>query len=333
MLYTKQISGTRKAIYLAVFSLTMAAIVSCKKEYTAYPYNTIETFTLKDASGNPLEAAISDNEIIVYWPPFQSVPDSVTPTITVARNASVQPASGARVPFNTATVYTVTAQDGSKQTYTLKPSVNQAPVTFNDLNNNTFTLGSSFTINGEYIIRDTAVTSLFLTNVKTGKQSRLFLSTASVFTYSRISMTLPLNAGIDTGLHTVTLKSGARSVTKGPYYINRPAMAYTDFTFNPKGGNVKRGDEVSFTFDATTPKAQYWNNTFAHCEFSILSVYYRVEIVKQSAGSVTLKIPAGIPAGEVEFVRGVSQSTGAGTTPTVTVYYPLTPAEYIKILN
>jgi len=74
----------------------------------------IVSFSIKGVSGTIKE---SDHTIKVTLPAGTSV-TSLTPTIAVSQYATVSPASGTARNFSSPVTYTVTAEDGSKQTYT-----------------------------------------------------------------------------------------------------------------------------------------------------------------------------------------------------------------------
>jgi hypothetical protein len=130
----------------------LAGLSACKKEYPALPYNDIEQFTIKDAAGNDIKASIDGTDIIVYFPPFQTVPDSISPAITVSGGATVQPASGTKVPYKNGTIFEVKAADGSTKTFRLKVLVNQ-PAPSIEVGDTQLDYG--LTIAGEYLLPDT----------------------------------------------------------------------------------------------------------------------------------------------------------------------------------
>lgn len=105
--------------------LGFLVIAGCKKEYQASPNADIINFTIKDAQGQSLKAVIENKEIVLYWPPEQAVPETVTPVINLSDGASVQPASGTAVPFKNGTSFTVTAKNGNAVTYKIKVNVNE----------------------------------------------------------------------------------------------------------------------------------------------------------------------------------------------------------------
>lgn len=149
--------------YIIPAALLCLVMQACTKEQPDYPYTDILQFTLQDADGQPLKGVIENDEIILYWPPHQDKPDSISADIIVAEKASVSPASGSKVAFDAKTSYTVTAQDGSKKIYRLKPVINQ-PVPFIKQINPSEVLyfGELMTISGDFFIPDSNKTRVYL---------------------------------------------------------------------------------------------------------------------------------------------------------------------------
>ncbi|KAF5270451.1 hypothetical protein FQR65_LT17845 [Abscondita terminalis] len=123
----------------------------------------IESFEVKDANGNTLSASIVNNEISLYWPPYQEEPTTLTPTIVVSDRANISPASGTAISIKTdePAQYTVKAQDGTIKTYTLKLQINQPMISARlslslDL---VYNIGSSPTIglSTQHILTDKAL--------------------------------------------------------------------------------------------------------------------------------------------------------------------------------
>jgi hypothetical protein len=308
------------------------ASVSCKKEYASYPYNAIETFVTADPSGTTLSAAIVDDNIIIYWPPLQPVPDSITPVIGISKKASIMPASGVKVAFSETTTYIVTAQDGKTRTFTLKPSVNQPNISFEDPDGNKLQIGAWFNLLGEYYITDTTKTKLYLLNDRNNKVIQLPLSAASIFTYSRITIAVPFDGTVDTGYYHMQLVSGERSVTKGPYYVDRPFMINAGYTFPARGSILHRGEEITVTYDANAAGAKYWNNAFAYGYMIVNGLSdNRMDIINQAPGQVSLRIPDDMRLGSVDRVFLYSEPYIPGAGADVEVFFAESPADYITI--
>lgn len=111
-------SGATRLLFIFI----LLAFTACKKEENNIPSKTdIISFTTKDANGGPIKGALTENnEIIFYWPPEQTLPDSIAPVIKIAQNSTIKPASGTKVPFNETTSFSVTGSDGAVRSYKLK---------------------------------------------------------------------------------------------------------------------------------------------------------------------------------------------------------------------
>ena len=233
----------------------LAAITSCKKEKAALPYAEIEKFTVTDPSGKELKASITGNEIVVYWPPLTNLPEFVTPQIVVSEKARVEPVSGTSIPFKDGVVFRVTAENGTVQQYTLKAGSNQ-PVPVFEVNSSEFLrIGKNIDLAGEYFIKDTVKTKLFLVD-KNGAQTQLPGITFSVFYSARISAPVPFQ--MDTGYYTVKLVCGVRTVQRGPFHFDRPLLS--DVVVTDAGKFRKPGDISSISYSG--PSAKYYYNSF-----------------------------------------------------------------------
>jgi len=287
---------------------------SCKKEYTKYPYNNIEQFIVTDPSGNQLKAVIGeDNTILLYWTPFETVPDSITPVITLSKQATISPASGVKVAFKEGIMYTVTAQDGSKSTYTLKPAINTPAPAFS-VTNSSLSLGDILILNGEYMIPDTTRTKLYLTD-KNNKDIQL--NNFSQFYSTTIHVAIPLT--VDTGSYHVKLVSGTNTIIHGPYYIGPLSDPFANNTtysyiFNEAGHTVSKGAELSFNYttsggsvaDYFLPKQRLWLLTSGD-DFSQL---YDLEISSLTSTTVKFRLPADIPGGMILLYIYVNKGDG-----------------------
>jgi hypothetical protein len=302
MLYQTPVQA-RNTKYLFVSCIIAFVAYSCKKEYTKFPYNDIEKFTITDNTGAELKAAIQDNKIIIYYPPFQTVPDSIKPQITVSTGASVSPLSGAKQPFKAGLKYTVTAEDGSTKTYELQAAINQPPITFTTGNT---TLGSTLSLRGEYFIPDTTNTKIYLiaTNKKETQIPGKLLSkvTASVLTFS-----LPASLGIDTGQYMVKLISGKRTATQGPIVLTE---AFQKFSY-PNITSIKRGDEYSVTDTSGYAMIvrRYGPNINRGLKLYINNTtYVPVTLTKLTGDVCTFRIPADCPLGFFQAVYSTNEN-------------------------
>jgi hypothetical protein len=296
----------------------MLASASCKKEYPAFPYHQIERFTVKDSAGNNLQASVINNEIIVYWPPFQSRPDSITPTIQLSERAVVSPASGIKVAFATSTVYTVKAEDGSTQVYRLKPAINQPPLTNMRITTTSFRINATLAVFGEFIVADTAVTRLYLVN-KNNTEIPVPVSQVTKIHTAGIYFTVPFSNAIDTGTYQLKIVNNNRTATVGPFQLLMPSMATADFTFPPNSGTVKRGNAL--TIQVTGGSQKYYGGKFSYAIFrAATGANININVSTQSSSEISFAIPADFPAGALQQIIVVgSDNSYATLKPTISI--------------
>ena len=112
---------------LWVLAFALAVTSSCSTKETAVPKSTEKTMTgFSFASLTPAVAGtISGNSVSATVPFGTNL--TLAPTIAVSAKATVSPASGSSQDFAKAVTYTVTAEDGSTQTYTVNVGVGAAP--------------------------------------------------------------------------------------------------------------------------------------------------------------------------------------------------------------
>lgn len=230
-------------VLILLFALIFMA---CKKEQQASPYSNIVNFTVKDAKGAVLKAGIENNELLLYWPPEQAVPDFISPTITVAAGAEISPASGTQVPFKDGTTYTVRAKNGSTTTYKIKLKINSLipyvrAVNFTVYKGRTFlSKGSSVTILGDYFSSDVSLVKVFLL-AKDGKEAEVKVEKTDPISISFIADG-PLGE-----YERLKVISNNRSVTYEQKFELAPAISFP--TLSPvsfeQPQTWKRGDQVN----------------------------------------------------------------------------------------
>jgi hypothetical protein len=277
--------------YLLTLCTLIVIITGCKKETPAYPYNDVTGFAISDAHGDTLQAAISDNELIVYWPPFQDVPDSITPNIRLSARASITPATNVAVPFNDSTTYTVRAQNGSTKTFHLKVMINQPPIDFtiNPLNTNATGQPLLYTDNGiygylqlgaQFFIEDTTQTSVML--VSANNTYPLHITAG---TLSKLSLSCNLSEDIPEGMYKVRVKSGYRTFTNDQQVevAHAPIPDPISQTLQKGGAFTLNGKWMSTVKAVTAYTANYEEVDF--------------EVVNAADSQVSLKVPANAPSG------------------------------------
>lgn len=104
-----------KIISFTVLVLAVVFLTSCSvdPDEILRSIKQITEFTIDDVDG---EISQSDGTILVKLPEGSDV-TALTPTISVAANATVNPTSGSTQDFTTSVIYTVTAEDKTTSTY------------------------------------------------------------------------------------------------------------------------------------------------------------------------------------------------------------------------
>jgi len=293
MIYFKSRSGRHIIGTLVIILITGLAFSSCKKDYVKYPYNDIERFVIKDANGADLKASIENDNIIVYYPPFQTVPDFINPQITTSDRATVEPASGTKVAFKTGTVFKVKAQDGTVKTYTLKTYQSAPSPTFT-ISDLPYRPGADVYLTGEFMNPDTTVSKLYMVN-QSNKEIQIHSSSFTQFTASTLFFTIP--ASVDTGSYHIKLKTGNQVLTKGPIHLDPPFLI---LNVPANTTTVKRGAELVL---------QPFNGSLKYyiSQISSQAVFYQPTAITVNITSITnselkIAIPANFPLGDISFV-------------------------------
>jgi hypothetical protein len=186
-------------------------------ENAPYPYKELLTFSFT-ANGTIVEAAIAEGQILIYWPHTLTPPSTVTPQVAVSEKASVNPASGTNIPLQDDVTYTVKAEDGTTASYKLKIIVNQPPLTLDNDNISSGTLGQTADIRGTNILLDASRTSVSLIAAN-GTEMQMEVDTiVDAFGTgfgSNILIQLPEEGttALDTGWYKIKVTSGVRTAT------------------------------------------------------------------------------------------------------------------------
>ncbi|WP_160717644.1 hypothetical protein [Chitinophaga solisilvae] len=269
--------------YIAAILLPVLLVTACTKESEKLPWSLITSFQLADAGGNPLQAAITANEIIIYWPFGQPMPAEMTPVITVSEKAVVSPATGIKVPLKSGTNYAVTAENGNSTAYKVRIVSSQPYPVINtpDMGYQFITPGIPTNLSALYVIPDPAQTHISLISAA-GKKIPMAIDS---ITRERIYYKYP--APIDSGRYTLMLETGIYTINrKSDLYVRNTEPALEDYGQL----RVKRGD----TF---TLKAQGLGViTEALLILNAQGETQRIEVIGNTQTAVTLKIPAAIPA-------------------------------------
>ncbi len=298
-------------------TIAFLTLVSCKKEYEKLPYNIIEQFLVDDGDGNTIKAVIgADQSILLYWPPFHPIPDSINPVIVVSENASVSPASGHTIALEEGTVYTVTAENGTVSQYHFKPMFNNPVPEFYVLDSTLLSFERKMIIRGEHIIPDTSETRLYLTgednnDIQIYPFEKIFSTT--------IETQLPQN--VAEGYYYIKMVSGRNTVMKGPYKIRTYDNPFANnttysYTFNEAGQTLAKGSNVSFSFTTSGGEiADYFiarQRLWLASNVDGYSRLYEAERVSLTENTVVFRLPDDLPAGNIMAVVWVESSRGIG---------------------
>jgi hypothetical protein len=168
-------------------------------------YNFIETFSVDLGAGEAaMQASVRGDSIYLYWPQYLPQPENITPVITVADKAGVQPASETQIAFETGVTYTVTAEDGSQKKYVLKVVINQALPWF-EATVGQVEVGTEMILNGDFFIPDAAMTHVYM--IAEGSTVETELTIVQI-TETRINVQVPADFAM--GPYKVKVRTGWR---------------------------------------------------------------------------------------------------------------------------
>ena len=271
---------------------------------TVLGFNHIVSFQVKEFSADTvLKAAIKDDSLIVYWPLYKPQPATIAPDIIVADGATITPASGESVPFTTGTTYTVSAEDESKQKYALKVVIYQPEPIYRSGNAvlqivMPDTGPTTFQLNGDHLIPDTAQTSLYMIDWATEEETKM--RTTSV-TPTRLRFEVPED--FPKGYYRTRLVSGTRMVSKqDSLWVKFPAPR---IAWGRNRRTLKQGE--TFELEARNLRDIERVEIVGFPDHPLKVVDYTLD-------AITLRIPADFPIGSYPFaeMKVTSRNSGAG---------------------
>ena len=292
---------------------TLGVITSCEDEvvdrFVDIPGDTISisglnqiiSFELEEFSADTiLEAAIANDSLIIYWPSYRDSPTSISPKIIVPQGASIAPASGESVPFETGTSYTVTAEDKSERTYILKVVFYQPMPWYNSFVENTNindlksipvfdTEETTFRLNGDFFIPDTTQTKMYITKLDTKKETQLEIKEITI---NQVTLKIPTD--IEKGYYSTNFVSGTRSIKDDSVWIK-----FTEpFFFWFSRITVEQG--ATFTIEGFDIRDIEKMQIFIVNPTSVEEALPPFEIVDNNTTtrSITLRVPDNFPAGD-----------------------------------
>lgn len=288
-----------KSIYLYISILFIISLSACKKEYPALPYTDILSFSVTDSNGEPLKAVIQNNEIILYWPAGQVVPQEITPSIIVADKASISPVAGTKVSFKESVTYTVTAEDGTSTTYKLKPVVNSLlPMikTFSGIriyNSKSFIMTNSTAhVGGDLFDAAEGMTKVFFTNAS-GQDLAV-----KIIDITPIGINLDPNVATGNYQGVKVVSGNKSSFFQQAFDIivdPRPLISATSIA---AASTIKRNEQIIITGGENLDKVnavELYN--------SVTGTFIAVNLKGKTANSLTLEIPVTFPLGDSNRIR------------------------------
>jgi hypothetical protein len=267
-------------------------------EYEKRSYKNIESFVLMGYAGDSINASVNNGNIIVYWAAETELPKTIKPVIVVSDHATISPASGTEVSFSSETVYKVTAEDGSVQTYRLKPVINHAVPRISEIspNNLHWISGTQVTVSGEYFLTgDTADVHVYAQRLRDGFEFDLPID------YTKISMTsitanLPAYTDIqDTGLHKIFVKIGDRVSDEKEVILRMPDISFSNLmymSFDEVGKQLSAGDSVTLRIrdDYNGDVIKWYAKHFT--KLVIEDYTFEADALTQTDNTIKFKLPA-----------------------------------------
>lgn len=292
----KRLSTVVLALSVATFFLS--ACSKTTKEYQKQPYNSIASFSLVGYTGDSITASVDNGNIIVYWAAEAKMPATITPTIVVSPNATISPASGTAVAFSNETVYTVTAQDGTKQTYHLKPVINYPVPKISSITptNIHFYSDPLVTVSGEYFLSgDTSAVHVYAQRLSDGFEFDLPIDHAQL-TMTNITASLPAyNTSLDTGAHKIWVQIGNRVSDEQVVNIRMPDIAFSGLMhvgFVEAGQTLHAGDSATIKIwdDYNGNVIRWYAKRFT--SLAIEEFTFDASQLSQTDSTIKFKIPA-----------------------------------------
>jgi hypothetical protein len=309
-----------------LFTLLVPAILlvlagSCKKERADYPYNSMESFVVSDETGKDLKAFIVGDTITVYWPPYHTLPATITPRIKIAEYASVSPASGTAVSFTTGTTFTVTSETGIARQFKLVVVNNQPQPEFTVVNAQITSIGGLTGITGSYLVgKDSAATKLILIDSK-DKEKEITRDLYTSFSSNRLYLPFPYFADFDTGYFRFRVIIGSMIKTTEPFRVTPPAFS---ITLAPNTTTVKRGSIIHFVLPPAV--VRYFKTPIASVGIysGTTGTNLRVTSFTVNGTDVAVTIPADLAYTQTNRVRfydaaGILLGQWNNTTTAVTI--------------
>ncbi|MBW7571632.1 DUF5018 domain-containing protein [Caproiciproducens faecalis] len=219
----------------------------------------IGSFAIGSRTGKVNEA----NHTVAVTVPYGTNLTALTPTITVSKNAAVSPASGVVQSFTKPVTYTVTAEDGTKQSYVVTVTVGSKPSSKGNPSSGSSTTPSA-----------TITTS---TNPNGG----------TVTTVTPAANTAPTVSGNRAAV-SVTVPAEVSSVITSAT-AERPAQVQIDVPTASVVGQLQNSAVQTVDMTVTVP-AEVANNTNANATVTIPTALEVLQAAKDAKKDVTVSV-------------------------------------------
>lgn len=289
---------------LLALALLMTGLISCKKVYEDTPltFNEISSFVIPVEGNAVIEAAVSENELIVYWPSHLNMPEKIKPEISVSEQAVVSPATKEEIRFENGMKYTVKAQNGEERSYILRIVVNQPELVMTDESFTSFRAPAGgytdFSLGGglRNVIEDTQKTRVWVISAS-GVETELQKEFVVQGTASVMRVYIPAT-GLAIGAYKLKIISGIKTLaTVNPIFgVVYPSTLLPKADVLTSDISIKRGAEVTFRgtnfAEMRNGRILQYTSTWAEKELGVL------ELVRSTPTSATYRIPANLPLRE-----------------------------------
>lgn len=207
-------------LHYSLFALLVMVSVGCKKEYvdkyyllpgdTTYVngYTNIIAFQVNEFSKDTtLQAVITHDSIVLYWPWYRDLPDSIRPAITLPAKAVVEPLSGRVIAAKDGQAYTVTSEAGSKMIYKFYIDRRQPKPVVAGAGNEFMWIGANNTLTARWLLPDTSKTKVTLTALDGQHTYAVVMLNAST-----TQANFAIRSDVPPGKYDVNLVCGAYSI-------------------------------------------------------------------------------------------------------------------------
>ncbi|MDM1296420.1 hypothetical protein HX021_19220 [Sphingobacterium sp. N143] len=328
----KSLSTTYKLLVpLLISGITLFS--SCQKEYEIEPtpFTEITSFKIPYHSGSDtIVAAVAEGIIYVSWPGSSEwpIPETVSPIISVAKNASVSPASGTAVTLKDGLQYRVKAQDGTIKTYTIKLSNGAILPSFVDeetpLN---ITIGGTYALQLRNLAADGS-DSLFLVNDQNKLFKLITVSQTQIGGFQFIADQYD-GSGIPIGDYYLQVSNKyqipVRSNKKLISVTSNKQSPYPYFNHNGTWA-VKRGDVIDIPTRHLVKESSFSNIYFSFVNADGYPDLFSLEFLALSKDlrSIQVKIPMDAPTGISSSPSGgiIFTMNNDWSTTLISPYYP-----------